>query len=452
LRLRCQADQTFDQLTLESLRFHLNGDARTTNALYELLLNHAVAVELRSADPNTTSESVRLEAHDCLSPVGFADDESLVPYTDQSFAGYRLLTELFSFPEKFLFFDLGGMQQATERKMGRTIDVLIFLDAPLTGLEHSITAATFRMGCTPVVNLFERVSEPVRLTHRKPKYRVTPDYRRPQAYEVYSIDSVSTADSLNPKPYRKFYDYRHASPWATTDQANAFWYNSRVESHRAGDHGTDMYLHPVDLDFNPAVDSEQTLVVRTTCTNRDLPVQLQHAGQRLHFELESAVPLRSIKCLRTPTTPLRPPQRRHAQWRLISHLALNHLSLSSAANSQHALREILRLYDFSDGRNTQHLAAVNRQWIEGIVDVRSRRVTRRLGGAMEGGICRGIEITLDFDEEKFGSSAFLFASVLERFLALYASLNSFVELVVTTGGSDSELNRWPPRPGEMPLL
>ena len=452
LRLRCQADFKFDQLTLQSLRFHLNGDSRVAYALYELLFNHAVEVELRSADPGTECKSVRLDPAECLSPVGFAAEEALVPFTDQSFAGYRLLTELFSFPEKFLFFDLAGMDQAAAQSMGRTVDVIIYLNAPLTGLEHAISKGTFRLGCTPVVNLFERVSEPVRLTHRKPKYRVAADHRRPLAYEVYSVDEVSTADALNPTVYRKFYDYRHASPWAPSNEEGAFYYASRTESHRPGDHGTDMYLHPVDLNFNPAVHGEKTLVVRTTCTNRDLPVQLQHAGERLRFELEAAVPLQRINCLRTPTTPLRPPQRRHAQWRLISHLALNHLSFSSAANSQCALQEMLRLYDFSDARNSQHLAAVNRQWIEGITAVRSQRITRRMGSTMDGGICRGIEIAVDLDEEKFGSSAFLFATVLERFLALYASLNSFVELVANTGGSEAVLKRWPPRAGEMPLL
>ena len=451
LRLRCHGDLRFDQLQLDQLRFYLNGESRITCAIYELLFNHAIQVEMRSVDHDQDIERIVLDPAECLKQVGFAAEEALLPYSDQSFAGYRLLTELFAFPEKFLFFDLSGFRQAAAAKMGRTVDVIIYLDAPPTGLEHAIAPTTFRLGCTPVVNLFSKTMEPLRLTHRKAKYQVSPDYRRPLAYEVYSVDQVYTADAIDPKPYRPFYDYRHASPWAATTQDNAFWYASRVESHRPADHGTDVMLHPVDLDFDPAVDSEQTLVVRATCTNRDLPIQLQHAGEKLRFELESAVPLKAIRCLRTPTTPLRPPQRRRAQWRLISHLALNHLSFSSA-NSKNALCEILRLYDFSDSRSAQHLAAVNRQWIEGIASVTSRRVTRRLGDSMDGGICRGIEITIDLDDEKFGASALLFSSVLERFLALYASINSFVELVVTVGGEAAVLKRWPPRAGEMPLI
>ena len=42
---------------------------------------------------------------DALKQVGFDIDEGLLPYPDSSFMGYRLLTEFFSFQEKFQFID-----------------------------------------------------------------------------------------------------------------------------------------------------------------------------------------------------------------------------------------------------------------------------------------------------------------------------------------------------------
>lgn len=449
LRLQCQRDLRFDTLSLEQLRLHLSAEPRIAARVYEELFNHTHSVEFRPVGDKVNSP-LRLPPGESLQPVGFAEDEGLLPYTDQSFLGYRLLTELFSFPEKFLYFDLSGFRRVAQQGMGRTIDVLFYLDRPLRNLERAITPSMFRLGCTPAVNLFERVAEPVQLSHRQTKYRVTPDYRRPTAFEVYSIDEVYTADSQSPQQLRNIYDVRHGT--RRDDEASAFWYASRVDSHRPDDHGTDVFLHPVDSGFDPASDGQQTLVVRTTCTNRDLPIQLQHAGDRLQFVLESAVPLQSIDCLRTPTTPLRPPRRRHGQWRLISHLSLNHLSLASSDDGSNALCEMLRLYDFSDPDDTQQLAAVNGQWTSGINRAGSRRVTGRIGGAGESGICRGVEIEIDLDEEKFAGCEFLFASVLERFLALYASMNSFVQLVATKNGGDSLIRRWPPRAGETALL
>jgi type VI secretion system protein ImpG len=57
------------------------------------------------------------------------------------------------------------------------------------------------------------------------------------------------------------------------------------------------------------------------------------------------------------------------------------------------------------------------------------------------------------DEEKFvGSGAFLFASMIERFLALYANLNAFTQLIAKTSQREKVLKQWPPRAGEQILL
>jgi type VI secretion system protein ImpG len=178
--------------------------------------------------------------------------------------------------------------------------------------------------------------------------------------------------------------------------------------------------------------------------NRDLPGKLPFGGAQGDFELEGATPLSRIHCLTKPTPTARPPQRRGGQWRLISHLALNYLSICDGGRE--ALQEILMLYDFGD-------SPVIRQQIAGITNVTSRRVVRRPDSMPWNGFCRGIEVTVEFDEGKFvGTGAFLFASVLEKFLGLYASLNSFSQLLATTKQRKEPLKRWPPRAGEQILL
>src|SRR5439155_10331377 len=120
-------------------------------------------------------------------------------------------------------------------------------------------------------------------------------------------------------------------------------------------------------DFDAHLPAASTLIVRTTCTNRDLAGHLQRAGDQLYFELEAVAPLAGLRCVRTPTLPLRPPRRRGAYWRLVSHLSLNHLSITDPVEGKAALQEILRLYDFSDPESGQQLAEVNRLLIEGVV-------------------------------------------------------------------------------------
>src|SRR5262249_34344787 len=138
---------------------------------------------------------------------------------------------------------------------------------------------------------------------------------------------------------------------------------------------------------------------------------------------------------------------------LVSHLNLNHLSLTDGNEGLQALQEILRLYDFSDPRVDSRLAAITRQFVEGITELKCRRVVGRTGGPVSSGFCRGVEITLTFDEQKYvGMSVYLFAAVLERFLALYVNLNSFTQLVARTQQGETDFKRWPPRAGEQSLL
>ena len=455
LTFECQGQMRFSDLDLDWLRLHLFGDNPLVASLYELIFNNTLQVAFRSLDSDSRQAPLVLRPQECLRQVGFDRDEGLLPYPSQSFLGYRLLTEFFAFPAKFHFVDLAGWRRAAGADFGRRLEVVLFLDRTLPNLEQEVNASTFRLGATPIVNLFQQTAEPIPLTHTRTEYRVVPEVHHQPEMEVYSIDEVTAADPRSTTEFRPFYSFRHDSSWNPDRGDRAFWYGSRRPSPLDGDRGTEVYLHLVDLDFDPRLPADAVIVARTTCTNRDLPIKLRQAGEALAFELEAAVPLRGIRCLRTPTVPLRPPLGRNGHWRLISHLSLNHLSLSGD-EGRSALQEMLRLYDFSDPEAGQQLAAVNRQLIEGILSVESRRTVGRVPGstadAVAGGFCRGLEVTVELDEQKYvGTGTFLFASVLERFLGLYASLNSFTQLVARTHQGEGCLKRWAPRSGDLQL-
>ncbi|NOX53110.1 MAG: type VI secretion system baseplate subunit TssF, partial [Planctomycetes bacterium] len=165
-----------------------------------------------------------------------------------------------------------------------------------------------------------------------------------------------------------------------------------------------------------------------------------------HMELVDGEPIASIECLTSPTPTYRVPLRHGMLWRLISHLSVNHLSLCDGEEGAEALREILALYDFAESEET-------RAMIEGVRSIATRRVVGRTGGGVSGGLCRGLEVSITFDETRFvGESVFLFASVLERFLGLYCSINSFTQLIARTSKQERNLKQWPPRAGERVLL
>jgi len=441
LELRCLSGIKFAELELDRLRFFLHGEGPLTHALYELLFNNVVEVRVRPVKTDGKLPDVSLPANS-IHPVGFGSDEGLLPYGPRSFLGYRLMQEYFSFPDKFLFFDLAGLDRAVQAKFGDQVEVLILLNR-LPRLDQPVTRDTFRLGCSPVVNLFSQTAEPLRLTHAQTEYQVFPDIRRQSATEVYSVDSVvSTAPGSDEiTEFEPFYSFKHA---VEREMQQAFWYAARRPSPKKGDNGTEVYLSFVDLNFRPTLPAAETLVIHTTCSNRDLPGKLPFGGDRGEFELEGAAPLSRIRCLRKPTETLRAPLRRGTQWRIISHLALNYLSLCEGGRD--ALQEILKIYDFGDSASV-------RQQIGGIIGLTSRQIVGRPRSMPWNGFCRGLEVTLELDEEKFiGSGVFLFAAVLEKFFGLYTSLNSFTQLVAKTRQREEPLKRWPPRAGEQILL
>jgi type VI secretion system protein ImpG len=276
---------------------------------------------------------------------------------------------------------------------------------------------------------------------------VVPDARRPLAHEVYTVDQVS---ALSPDgesvEYMPFFSTKHGEG----GPRSRFWHATRrraVPPEGQVDEGTEVYLSLVDLDFRVSAPADWTLDVQTTCLNRDLPHRLPFGGDQPHLHLtEGGALVSRVVCLTPPTPTLRPALKRGALWRLVSHLSLNHLSLVAHGAGAEALREVLKLYDYTDSEET-------RAMIAGIVDVDSRRVVGRARGEGGEAVCRGVEVAVRFDEKRFaGSGLFLFASVLERFLALYCSINSFSRLTAVVEGRKGELRRWPPRMGEKVLL
>jgi type VI secretion system protein ImpG len=153
-----------------------------------------------------------------------------------------------------------------------------------------------------------------------------------------------------------------------------------------------------------------------------------------------AGPFTRISSLIKPTPSRRPSLGGSLQWKLVSHLSLNYLSI--VEGGEEALKEILKLYDFDN-------SASSAQQISGIVRVKSEHVTRRIGVSF----IRGIQTSITFDEDKYiGAGLYLFASILERFLAQYVSINSFIQLEARTIQKKEPVKKWPPANGSRILL
>jgi type VI secretion system protein ImpG len=445
--VRCTGATTFDKLKIQTLRFYLNGESNLVHSLYELLCANCYRILVRDPTPRSSFAPISIDPKK-LRPVGFGEDESVLPYPRRSFLGYRILQEYFNCPEKFFFLDLGGLNVLPTSGLTDTAEI-IFLISPFQlrdrqqSLEVGISEKTLRLGCSPIANLFPQTAEPILLSQTKFEYSIVPDVSHPEALEVFSVDGVVSVDPRLPEPivFSPFYSDLYGN---SRDRKQTFWHATRRPSTRPHDDRLEAYITLMDRSGRPTVPNAETLTAKVTCSNGDLPSRIPFGNDKGDLELQGVAPVKRITILRKPSNSIRPPVGKDANWHLISHLSLNYLSL--VEEGKDALQKILRLYNFSDS------PYLERQ-IQGITSLRSARRFARVVSEQGISFARGTRVELELDEQQFvGGGVYLFANVLEHFFGLYVSLNSFCELVARTIQRKEILRHWQPRAGQRILV
>ena len=448
LEIRAFDGVLLHDLAMDALRLHIAGDTNVTDTLYELLVNNIAQVTVRNPD-RPTQPAVQLGSQ-CVIPLGFAEDQLMLPYPNRNFVGYSLLLELFAFPEKFHFIDVAGFGAAL-KALGATSRVeLTFMLTPFErserrqALELGLNARTFRTSATPAVNLFEQIAEPILLSERTFEHLVVADVRRRLEVEIWSVDRVKLIEheARTTREVSPLYSHSHN----LTETANdVFWHTTRRASSWRTDLGTDLHMSFTDLSGELRVPDVDVASLEVTCFNGDLPSRLPFGiDERGDFELVGGGPIQRIMCVVNPTRTIQPALGKPLLWRMISSMSLNHLSL--ADGTPNAMQELLRLYNVGNG-----LSADRR--IDGLVGVRGSPAFARVATQHGIAFARGRRIDLEFDEEQFsGGGMFLFASVLERFVALYTTMNSFTQVAVQSRQRRRQVVEWAPRAGWRALL
>jgi type VI secretion system protein ImpG len=441
LRLTIRAlspEMPIRNLALDPLRICLAHDEAMGRRLYELVLADTVdvAISSDSDDPNPIELGTG-----CLAPLGLEPDDGLLPLPADAQPGYRLLSEYAAFPNRFLFFQLKNFPRGCFDRFKGQFDLVFYLRRPAEMLERQVNASHFALGCTPAINLFEGRAEPIRMDNEQHRVRLAPNFKPADGYEVYSVDSIMTRSSRG-EAERQYVPF-HQHWKLPSDGAPAGYYHVSREiplgRERDGDARSEVYVSLVDLSLNPAPDPDTTLHATLTCLNADLPARFGGVGK---LQLASGGAL-GVAALGAPTRTLRRGYRNANRWRLISHLMLNHFSLGGSGSD--ALRQVLRLYA---GEESEHM----RTAADGLVGViTSADVARVADGPA--GLCRGTEIRATVDKSRFPDGApFLLGSILERFCALFCSVNSFTRFSLRTAGDDRLIKQWPPRAGTQWLI
>ena len=462
------------------LRLFLDGEPSLVTLLRETLSARVLATLVRADAPAPWTADAQARPR----LPALEEDEALIPADPRSPPESRLLTEYFAFPEKFNVLEV-PWPAAVRHDGGRTLELHWALagvgaDGDAARLLALAGPANFLTGCVPVINLFPRQAEPIRLTHTRSTYTVLADARAAAQHEVYAVDRVCrvrrTAQGQRVEPIAPLYGLpAQALLRGEAGSPRPHWWTQRsaAMAGRCPGHETEIGL--ADPLRDAAAEQAETLSIALRATQRDLPCRLSignpggdlfpasgqaqaprgpgsedgeggREGQALHEFQEGqcgAPAWRDIRLLRKPTPPRRADLRREGPWRLISLLSLQRQGL--AHGGLQSLRALLRLHDLPRG-------AAARQMLDGLVGLELRDAHAAVAGAPFSGTVRGVDVGLRVDEAHFtGSGLHLFGQVLARVLGQQAPLNSFTRLRLLSARTGAVLVECAPRCGDEAL-
>jgi type VI secretion system protein ImpG len=431
IRLRFDVDHSArrESTDLSKLRLYLNADLPTAFAMHLALTRQVDSVSWRisQAQHGSAGGDLYLLEGVTIAPTGFSTEERLWPKADVAFSGLQLLLEYFTFREKFLFVDLCGLDIAKLPANVFSFELEILLQQSFPS-DLRFTAENVRLSCTPVINLFSLDAEPIDVNHHETEYRVVAAGHQGANVETYSVDAIESFDHATARRYEyvPFATFRHRGGMLR-HEAPERYFHTRVRQGVSGLHDTWIILggHAWEsMDDLPA----ENLSLRVTGTNGMLPRKgLREANIN---ELGESTPnVAAVRNLVAPTLPLYPPTNDRFQWRVLSHLAPNFLSMMDAE----VLRGALALYDWTQDE-------LNRRRLAGILHVSEELLEEVSGGSVERGVL--IEVTLDSQAFAGEGDVMLFGELLHRFFALYAELNLFTRLAVVSLPSQQR-TEWP---------
>lgn len=443
IKLKCESTKVkLNKLNVDHLRWFIGGSPKSASLLYENIMRDCVAIGIGSGN-----DWQILDANHCLKQVGFANEDSLIPDTARQLSAYRILSEFFVFSEKFRFCEMElGKTWATIPDKQST-EIVFYFNRSIESLVKSVDKRSMQLFCTPAINTFVHRAEPIRLNDLQPEYQLVPDAFRKRSMEVLSIDRVTaTTDRGESRRYVPFYASSHEDPSA---KADGYWYATRrpaITSDGETDRGSEVFLTLVDLNGNRTAENDWTLDVETTCSNRDFVARLP-VGEKMKIHLVDSRGTVKASAISPPTSTFRRIEKKDMHWRLISQLSLNHLSLTDSSGSE-SLREILRLHNPSDSPETRGVVDSIKQ-----VSYSRENAIARVRGATGSGLCRGVDVEVWLEGDKLvGFGSYLFASVLENFLGLFATINSFTRSRFFLEGSKLLLLKGKPKSGHNPLI
>ena len=412
----------------DSLFLHLPGSYAAASERLLALLTRCVSLQVIAG-----GQSFALSPQN-IAPNTLPLRDLRLPPNRRNNRGYMELIRYFHNPEQLLGVRIDGFSRLPLPQDERTLR----LEIRLRGGARDVP--DFPNGCltlnvVPAVNIFRVPADPLVIDHTREEYIVRPQDGKAHFLEILNIEKAMAlfpgGRTLNCQPYEAFDE--------TSEGMFFSMRYRRAEKDGSIEHLiTPLYRHKQ----RERLPDHCTLSLELLCCNYSLPDSLQ-AGD-ICRATDSSPAQATFTNISSPAPMLPRHLDESLQWRFLSHMNANLLSLASTE----ALRSLLELY-LPDKKVAPELAFANERRVQAVTGFSSKNEERLFGGRL----LRGRLLNLTLDPAGFVSKGdlYLFANALERFFAQYANLNTYSRLHLTLAGS-GEHHQWPPRLGEKQLI
>lgn len=424
-------DAPFSVMTIKDLLVHISCDWVKANLLYEALFSeYTDQVYVTTDDKTPAIGGCTLEA------VGYKRDELALPVPAYSLHHYALFQEYFHFSEKFLFFRVMALQAAIAKLAPKNeMHILIPLKDASVFHETGVNGSFFSLNCLPIINLFDRPSDPIRIHHKHLRYRLIPDIRRERTTEIYSVQSIEGVEEKTQKiiQYNPYYSLE-----AHNDTKDGFWLSQRAPANLRGLPGTDIYLSFIDRNFQPIKAKDIIATAKITCTNRYLADQLPPNSL---LQPEDKAPVTKIILLNKPASQNYTMLDGESLWMLISQLSSNYLSVLDSKQGIKALKNFLYLFAsrYPDQPTTS---------IDDLKNMTISHITKRFGNEAWRGFVQGYKIQLEMEKTNHqGGNNLILGTILKEYFGAITNWNSFTMCSLNDGKNKGEWMQWQPQAG-----
>lgn len=428
----------------EKIRIYLHGQENAVSLLYTVLCSELQHLTLSQGDSHLTLPTT------AITPVGFEAEDALLTRDPRIAPVHILLLDYFYFPQKFSFIDLqlpdGFTASGNACFELHAVIRRNRLTRKLEKMADIVDASFFRLFCSPAVNLFTQRAEPLTLNDAIVEYPVIPDNRYPGLISVWSIDTVTVQRKaeghIDHLPVRSLLESHQSAD--NSDHTGLCWLSTQREVH--GPRGVEptCFIAFSKKQPDPAL-AAGVVTITMRCSNHTLPHQLQYGHPDGDFDTDAAVAALKTIALTHPTRPLDPPEKSEQRWRFLAQLSLNHQLLAGERGAQQ-LTEMLALYnrDVQPGKTPLFML---------IASLECQPVTRRLVKNDPHSLARGVNVLVTFRHQALNEpDYYLFCALLDRLLALYAPVNSFIRLATCIEQEAETLHQWPVRAGRLSWL